>query len=94
MSSDKETLREATEACARLRETLVDTVDPVDRKPGGKIRHLAIVLREVLLHRAVDLADAACTLYREGRLVPAATLTRALSETTAAIYYGQVPVRD
>ncbi len=84
--SDLELLAEARQFSAELRCMLQTRLSPKEVSPRAKTPYKARVMREVLLHRASELSDAACDLYEQEKLVPAYVLTRAVFETAAMLY--------
>ena len=67
----------------RLKTCFIDVLEEVGPEAGARSLHLFDVWRQVSLRRIVDLADGAETFFREGRLLPACTLTRSAVETIA-----------
>ena len=76
-------------ACARIQaERLVSSLpDEVDAAAVSRtnIPFKVVVLREVLIHRAAEFADVACSLFEQRRVVSACLTTRGLLEAAALI---------
>lgn len=70
-----------------LRMGLVSRTDPAQVSVIAKIPYKALEIREALLYRATDLADAACILFEKNNLVSAACISRAFQETLAVLFY-------
>lgn len=70
-----------------LRMGLVSRTDPAQVSVIAKIPYKVIEIREALLYRATDLADASCLLFEEENLVSAACITRAFQETLAVLFF-------
>jgi hypothetical protein len=70
-----------------LRISLVSRTDPAQVSLIAQIPYKALQIREALLYRATDLADASCALIDTENLVSAACTTRAFQETLAALFY-------
>ncbi len=70
-----------------LKLGLVSHTDPSQVSVIAKIPYKAIEIREALLYRATDLADAACLLFETENLVSAACITRAFQETLAVLFF-------
>lgn len=89
-SSDRERvaqlLREAREYTQELGSLLSGHLDANNVSPLAKIPYKARILREALLHRAWELADAACENFEQGRVITAFVLTRAAFETAALVF--------
>jgi hypothetical protein len=58
-----------------------------EHQPGAALTHYALVWREALLHRIVDIGEAAHGSFLQRRLVPGNILTRALYETLALQFH-------
>ena len=86
MDDDATLLASSEKATAELRALLVQQLPPYVPGPGEKLLRLSFVWRETLFHRVVDLSSSALAMFREGRLIPGCTLTRALYETVANLY--------
>lgn len=70
-----------------LKMSLVSRTDPAQVSVIAKIPFKALQIREGLLYRVTDLADASCSLVDAMNLVSAACVTRAFQETLAALFY-------
>jgi hypothetical protein len=79
-------LQEAKLYVESLRSSLVKRTDPAQVSTIAKIPYKALEIREALLYRATDLADAACMLFEKENLVSAACVSRALQETVAVLF--------
>jgi hypothetical protein len=77
-----------------LRQQLVTSIPPFERRPGEKLVRLAAIWREAQLYRMVDLGSASLAMFQEGRLVPGCTLTRSLYETVAQLHYFKLKLTD
>jgi len=66
---------------------LVSRTDPAQVSVIAKIPYKALEIREALLYRATDLADAACLLFEKENVVSAACITRAFQETLAVLFF-------
>lgn len=86
-------LRKGMELSSRLKASLPSRVDPATVSTRAKIPFKALCVREVLLYRVSELADAALACYQQNQLVGAATLTRALLESVAFLYWLHKEVR-
>lgn len=86
-STEHKIFSEVDEHIKILKEQLIGHLPPIKSKPGEKLIRLSILWRETLLHRIVDLGLAAKDMFKDCRLVPGCTLTRALYETVAIEYY-------
>jgi len=69
-----------------LKSGLVSRTDPAQVSVIAKVPYKALEIREALLYRATDLADAACMLFETENLVSAACITRAFQETLAVLF--------
>jgi hypothetical protein len=70
-----------------LRMSLVSRTDPAQVSLKAKTPYKALQIREALLYRAADLADASCVLVDTQNLISAACTTRAFQETLAMLFY-------
>jgi hypothetical protein len=77
-----------------LRKQRVSVYPAYQQRPGEKLVRLALIWRQALLYRTVDLASAALSFFKEQRLVPGCTLTRSLYETVAQLNYLHRKVAD
>lgn len=91
--SEEDLLRKGMEFCARLKASLPSRVDPATVSTRAKIPFKALCVREILLYRVSELADAGLTSFRQNQLVAAATITRALLESVAFLYWLYKEVR-
>ena len=87
-------LVESRDLTASLQTQLVPWIRPEPASHVTKAYYKLDSLRQVLLHRIVDLADSANALAEEGRILPAIVLTRSLIETVSALYYARKKARD
>lgn len=85
--NEEELLRKGLEVNGRLKTSLPPRIDPATISTRAKIPFKALCIREVLLYRVSELADAALACYQRDQLVAAATLTRALLESVALLYW-------
>lgn len=70
-----------------LKASLPPRIDPATISTKAKIPFKALCVREVLLYRVSELAEAALRCYEDSQLVAAATLSRALMESVALSYW-------
>jgi hypothetical protein len=82
----KATVEEASLLIAALKKSLLSKVAAADWGSPSKIPFKAISLRELLLHRIVDLSASAVDLYSSGKPVAAIIITRAVIETVSILY--------
>lgn len=80
-------LKKGLELSERLKASLPPRIDPATISTRAKIPFKALCIREVMLYRVSELADAALTCYQRDQLVATATLTRALLESVAFLYW-------
>ena len=85
--SDPERLALAKRMASEIRDALPKSIHAGEFTLKSKLPYKASSFREVLIHRASDLADVAIDLYESNRLVPAFVLTRAVIETTAVLFW-------
>ncbi|RPH79238.1 MAG: hypothetical protein EHM80_08355 [Nitrospiraceae bacterium] len=85
--NEEELLRKGLEFNGRLKTSLPPRIDPATISTRAKIPFKALCIREVILYRVSELADAALACYQRDQLVVAATLTRALLESVALLYW-------
>lgn len=85
--NEAELLSKGLELSGRLKASLPPRIDPATISKSAKIPFKALCIREVMLYRVSELADTALTSYQNGRLVASATLTRALLESVALLYW-------
>lgn len=84
--SDSERFDLARKLATNIRDSLPEKVYAGSYTLRSKLPFKADSLREVLIHRVSDLADAALDLYETRMLVPAFVITRSVVETTAMVY--------
>ena len=70
-----------------LKASLPPRIDPATISSTARIPFKVLCLREVLLFRISELAEAALRCYEENQLVATATLSRALMESIALSYW-------
>jgi hypothetical protein len=70
-----------------LNASLSPRIDPATISIKAKLPFKALSIREVLLYRVSELAGSALACYQRNQLVAAATLTRALLESVALLYW-------
>ena len=70
----------------QLQAGFIDFLEEVGSDDDARLLRLFDVWRQVSLRRTVDLAEGAETFFREGRLLPACTLTRCVVETVGVQY--------
>jgi hypothetical protein len=87
LPQDEELVASAHDSIESLRSLLIPKLGPYSPRPGQKLVRLSIAWHVALLYRTVDLASAALSMFREGRLIPGCTLTRSLYETVAQLSY-------
>ena len=87
MEDSKLMLDQAKSYVKGLRMGLVSRTDPAQVSVIAKIPYKALEIREALLYRATDLADAACLLFEKENLVSAACITRGFQETLAVLFF-------
>ena len=85
--TDEERFALAREFASRIRDSLPRELYAGSFTLKSKIPYKAASLREVLIHRVSDLADAAIAQTADGKLVPAFVTTRSVVETTAMMYW-------
>lgn len=85
--NEKELLQKGLKLSAQLKACLPPRVDPATISTIAKIPFKALCIREVLLYRVSELAEAALACYQHSQLVATATLTRALLESVALLYW-------
>ena len=85
--NEEELLRKGLEFNGRLKTSLPPRIDPATISTRAKIPFKALCIRDVMLYRVSELADAALACYQRDQLVVAATLTRALLESVALLYW-------
>ena len=85
--NEEELLRKGLALSRGLKASLPPRIDPATISTTAKIPFKALCIREVMLYRVSELADAALTCYQQGQLVATATLSRALLESVALLYW-------
>lgn len=86
--SEKESLCQCRDHIQALTGKLSSRVKGYDENlPWAALTHYAVVWREALLHRIVDIGEAAHGAFLQRRLVPGNILTRALFETLALQFH-------
>ncbi len=80
-------LNEVRQRVQILSENLPTLVDPANISYKAKIPFKVISFREMLIWRAEELSRTAIQMYESEDLASAITLTRAFTETVAAIWY-------
>ena len=85
--NEKELLQKGLKLSAQLKACRPPRVDPATISTKAKIPFKALCIREVLLYRVSELAEVALMCYQQNQLVAAATLTRALLESVALLYW-------
>ncbi len=85
--NEEELLKKGLEFNGRLKTSLPPRIDPATISTRAKIPFKALCIRELMLYRVSELADAALACYQRDQLVVAATLTRALLESVALLYW-------
>jgi hypothetical protein len=88
----EECLAQAKELVNEFKLILPKQVDAASLSLKSKLPFKAVPLREVLLYRITELADSACILYEQEKVVSAFVMTRSLMETVAMLYwlYGKI----
>ncbi len=87
MDNTERLLSEARRYVERLKASLVSRTDPAQISLKSKVPYKALQIREALLYRATDLADASCILFDMQNFVSAACTARAFQETLAMLFY-------
>ena len=93
MEEARDPLVEAKRLTAEFKACLPTGYDVGSVSIHAKIPSKALSLREALIHRASDLADAAILLYERERFVPACIIIRSLMETTGTLFWLHKKVR-
>lgn len=91
--SDEELISKASIYCEQLKSRLKNYIPPKENRAGGKQLHMFDSFSAISAHRIHDLSDAALGLFRQQRLVPATTLTRAVIESVAILFYALKKVK-
>jgi len=87
-------LAEARSRLEALGQSLPTQVDPASISFSAKIPFKALCYREGLIWRAEELGRTACETYALGDIVAGILLTRALTETAAALWYLKELIED
>lgn len=87
-------LEKVQELIDEFKGELIEHLDPVKQSAKSRLLRIFEVWKQVNLRRVVDLADAAHEMFRQGRLVPACTLTRSIFETVGILYYMHKKLRE
>jgi len=87
MNDIQQQLKQAKLYVKGLKMSLVTRTDPAQVSLVAKTPFKALQIREALLYRVTDLAEAACVLVDSMNLVSAACITRAFQETAAALFF-------
>lgn len=77
-----------------LKASLPPRIDPATISTKAKIPFKALSVREVLLYRVSELAEAALRCYEDNQLVATAILSRALMESVALSYWLYKELQD
>lgn len=85
--NEEEFLKKGLALSQSLKHCLPPRIDPATISKTAKIPFKALCIREVMLYRVSELADAALACYQRDQLVSAATLSRALLESVALSYW-------
>jgi hypothetical protein len=85
--NETDLLRKGKLLSQALKASLPPRIDPATISTKAKIPFKALCVREVLLYRVSELAEAALRCYEESQLVATATLSRALMESVALSYW-------
>ena len=84
---DTEDLEEAKDFVKEFKNRLPSKVDQDELGCRSKLPWKALSIRDPLLYRIIELADAACRLYEANLLASAFTLTRSAFETAAMLHW-------
>ena len=84
---EEDLLRKGLLLSQRLKASLPPRIDPATISTTAKIPFKALCIREVMLYRVSELAEAGLLCYQQKQFVAAATLTRALLESVAILYW-------
>ncbi|MEK6785805.1 MAG: hypothetical protein AABY61_10025 [Nitrospirota bacterium] len=85
--NEEDLLRNGLLLSQSLKASLPPRIDPATVSTTAKIPFKALCIREVMLYRVSELAEAALACYQQNQLVAAATLTRSLLESVAILYW-------
>ena len=92
--SHSELLTIARDSASEMFKILPKTIYLGSLTLESKLPWKAVVLRESLLHRFSDFLDAAVKLYDADRAIPAFSVTRAVMETTAMMYWLSIKAKE
>ena len=92
--NEEELLMKGLALSRGLKASLPPRIDPATISTTAKIPFKALCIREVMLYRVSELADAALTCYQQGQLVATASLSRALLESVALLYWLYKEVKE
>jgi len=84
---DAELLEEACALSVQINTNLPDKIEAVALSNISKLPFKALSLRETLIHRIADLSDAAISLYKSSKIVPAIIMIRSVFETSAVLFW-------
>jgi hypothetical protein len=85
--TDEQLLDKVRERLDAFQGEFFEHLDPVEQTTRSRLLRIFEVWKQANLRRIVDLAAAAHEMFRQGRLVPACTLTRSVFETVGIQYY-------
>lgn len=85
--TDEQLLDKVRERLDAFQGEFIEHLDPVEQTTRSRLLRIFEVWKQANLRRIVDLAAAAHEMFRQGRLVPACTLTRSVFETVGIQYY-------
>ena len=86
MPTEPDWLDRSEKLCSVLDRKRPVSVSRSEVSEDAKLPFSANVLIGSLLHRASELANVSCELYRQGRTISAMTVTRSHMETTALMF--------
>jgi len=92
--NEDDLLRKGLVLSRGLKASLPPRIDPATISTTARIPFKALCIREVLLYRVSELAEAALASYQQGQLVATATLSRALLESVALLYWLYIEVKE
>lgn len=85
---DEQLFKEVHEILTNLKRELVQHLKPLETiTTQTQLLRLFDIWKQTSLWRMIDLAEASCQMFQEGRLVPGCTLTRSVFESIANLYY-------
>lgn len=93
-SEDERNFAEALKILAQFKASLPGRVEAAKTSHKAKLPFFAACLRECLLYRVTELGQSACDATKDGKLVSAAILTRAVLETVALLVLLDQRVRE